>query len=84
MKVTVSRLRDLLHEYFSDEISMSRFAELLNERPMQELTKANELLRSVHAVVQRKGADTNWEALEGQLSALLQEQHRILYPEQYR
>jgi hypothetical protein len=31
MKITVTKLRRLLHQYDKEEISISRFAELLNE-----------------------------------------------------
>jgi hypothetical protein len=31
MKITVSLLRDLLHDYDNEEMSISRFAEILNE-----------------------------------------------------
>jgi hypothetical protein len=82
MKITVAQLRDLLHQYGREEISMSRFVELLNEGPFRELRKANELIRSFYSVAQRHGTNTCWEALQAQTGTVLGEQHHILYPDQ--
>jgi hypothetical protein len=81
MKITVAYLRDLLDQYAKEEISFSRMVELLNERPLEDLRQANEMLRSLHSVVARRGADTNWKALEARLKEVLSEQRRLLYPE---
>jgi hypothetical protein len=45
----------------------------------KDLEEANELLRSAHAIAARRGVDTNWEAIEGQLSSILSRQHTILH-----
>lgn len=41
--------------------------------------EANEILRSLHSVVERKGLDTNWETLQKRLNKILAEQHKIMY-----
>jgi hypothetical protein len=79
MKITTTFLRDVLNQYDKEEISISRFAELLNEQYLQDIKRANELLRSVHSIAERKGADTNWEGLQTQVDTILKEQHLILY-----
>ena len=47
------------------------------------LKEANELIRSVHAVCDRKGDKTNWDALSMQVRRVLAEQHRHMHPDQY-
>jgi hypothetical protein len=84
MKITVSKLRDLISQYDNSEISISRFAEIINDDAMHELVKANNLIRSFHADAERSGADTNWEGLMMQIDKVLKEQHRIMYPENYK
>lgn len=44
-----------------------------------ELIKANDVLRSLYAVVERQGTDTNWESLEARLSERLKAQHRLMH-----
>lgn len=46
----------------------------------QMLIEANEIIRSFNSIVDRKGADTNWEALDKRIKTILKEQHEILYP----
>ena len=47
----------------------------------RELLKdANELIRSLNSVIERKGAETNWDGLESTTKAILAEQHKVLYP----
>lgn len=48
---------------------------MINLKQGIDLLEANDLLRSCYAVVQRRGAETNWEALEARLIGVL-EQHR--------
>lgn len=50
---------------------------------MDELEKANSLLRSAFSIVQRSGENTNWQGFCKQISAALERQHKIMYPEQY-
>lgn len=47
------------------------------------LIQANALLRSFHAVCDRDGESTNWDALGRQVKAALAEQHQYLHPDQY-
>lgn len=47
------------------------------------LIQANELIRSFHAVCDRDGEMTNWDAFGRQVKAVLAEQHQFLHPEQY-
>lgn len=58
-----------------------------NERQRREmkrlLVQANDLIRSFHAVCDRDGERTNWDALGRQVKAVLAEQHQFLHPEQY-
>lgn len=41
-----------------------------------QMVKANELIRSFSSVVERRGANTDWEALGVLVKSILQEQHR--------
>lgn len=45
------------------------------------LMAANQLIRSFSAVCDRKGASTNWDALNAQVKKMLTEQHGVLYPQ---
>jgi len=47
------------------------------------LKEANSIICSFSSVIKRKGETTNWEALEMQVTRILKEQHKILYPESY-
>jgi len=47
------------------------------------LIQANELIRSFHAVCDRDGERTNWDALGRQVKDVLAEQHQFLHPSQY-
>ena len=47
------------------------------------LIEANALIRSFHAVCDRDGECTNWDALGRQVKQLLAEQHQFLHPDQY-
>lgn len=57
------------------------------ERERQELKRlliqANGLIRSFHAVCDRDGERTNWDALGRQVKEVLAEQHQYLNPDQY-
>ena len=44
------------------------------------LKEANEILRSCNSVIERKGAQTNWDALEKRVKQVLNEQRKVLYP----
>jgi hypothetical protein len=44
-----------------------------------EIINANQLLRSLHAVVKREGSDTNWEPLQDRIEERLNAQHRMLH-----
>lgn len=46
---------------------------------MDELIAANGLLRSLNAVVEREGENTNWEGLERQLTERLEAQRTMIY-----
>lgn len=45
------------------------------------LKEANELIRSFNSVINRKGEQTNWEALGNKTNKILEEQHQVLKPE---
>ncbi len=69
-------------------LDLTNYIKRLHERSLlassepemfQELMLANEMLRSVHAVVKREGADTNWEGLEERLRERLKAEHPMLY-----
>jgi hypothetical protein len=54
------------------------------EQHLEKLLKeANGIIRSFSAVCDRKGEQTNWEALSMQVRAVLGEQHEFMHPEQY-
>lgn len=57
------------------------------ERDRRELRRlliqANDLIRSFHAVCDRDGETTNWDALGRQVKRVLAEQHQYLHPEMY-
>lgn len=57
------------------------------ERERRELKRlliqANGLIRSFHAVCDRDGEATNWDALGRQIKEVLAEQHQHLHSEQY-
>lgn len=57
------------------------------ERDLRELRRlliqANDLIRSFHAVCDRDGEMTNWDALGRQVKRVLAEQHQYLHPETY-
>lgn len=44
------------------------------------LKGANEICRSMAAIADREGAETNWEAFRKQLAKQLKIQHAIQYP----
>lgn len=54
------------------------------ERPTRTITgmlgSANALLRSVSTIIERKGQNTNWEALGQNVNLALKQQHEIMYP----
>lgn len=45
---------------------------------VNHMKKANELLRSAHAIASRDGVETNWGAFKDSVEALLVEQSEIL------
>jgi hypothetical protein len=45
---------------------------------IEELAKANSLLRSAYSIASRNGADTNWESFRNQVGKLLNDEHEIL------
>jgi len=47
---------------------------------LEELKRANDILRSCHSVVERRGASTNWESLEKKIKEILTDQHKLIYP----
>jgi hypothetical protein len=42
------------------------------------LSESNEILRSINSIIERKGKDTNWEAISNKVNNLLNKQHEIL------
>lgn len=44
------------------------------------LAKANDICRSMHAIAERAGEETNWEAFRDRLDVALKEQHAIMFP----
>jgi hypothetical protein len=44
------------------------------------LNAANDVCRSMHAIVERQGVQTNWEGFGVKLQAALLQQHALLYP----
>ena len=52
-------------------------------RLRQLLIEANGIIRSFHAVCDRDGEKTNWDALGRQVKEVLATQHQYLHPEQY-
>lgn len=70
-----------------DALEMREYLQRLHERALlassepelfNELYQANDLLRSLHAVVERDGADTNWAALAERLEQRLEAQRNML------
>lgn len=47
---------------------------------MAMIKEANEMLRSAYAVAEREGGCTNWEAFRNRLNAVLEQQHRVMFP----
>ena len=48
----------------------------------KELIKeANDIIRSFNSVIERSGAETNWEALNKQVKRILKEQHEYMFAE---
>ena len=48
---------------------------------LDALGRANEICRSMSAIVDRKGKQTNWLLFDAQLQKVLLEQHAIFHPE---
>lgn len=69
--------------FIEGEISLGRSQEIYNEQD-HPLKSSNELLRSLMAIVKRKGKQTNWPAIEAALEVELKAQHEILYPDQHK
>lgn len=47
---------------------------------LELLKEANDLLRSINSIIERRGASTNWLSIEKQVKQALTEQHEVLYP----
>ena len=47
---------------------------------LDALREANDALRGLYQVVERKGVDTNWNGCRKWLKKLLAEEHKILSP----
>ena len=47
---------------------------------LKELKEANDIIRSFHAIIERKGMNTNWDGVKMQVDKILLKQHEILYP----
>jgi len=45
---------------------------------IQLLKEANEILRSVNSIIERKGKTTNWEGIDKKVKMALTEQHELL------
>lgn len=86
LKTIVTKCRDYADEpsdakrlpNIGDETAVFAIADLA-----RQLETANGIIRSFSAVCDRKGENTNWEALTMQVRKLLAEQHRVLHAEQY-
>jgi hypothetical protein len=46
----------------------------------QLIEDANDILRSINSVVERKGFNTNWESLDKKIKMILKEQRKYMYP----
>lgn len=45
----------------------------------QLIREANDIIRSFNSVIERKGEQTNWEALDKQVKRILKEQHEYMF-----
>lgn len=54
-KITVTKLRDLINQYDNEEISISRFAEILNEHKSEWVSVENPLTERTHVMVWYRG-----------------------------
>lgn len=64
------------------ELSQFTKATTAKELKLQELLKgANNICRSMSAIVKRQGNETNWEAFGNQLDVQLEAQHKFMFPE---
>lgn len=45
--------------------------------------EVNSLFRSFHAIIEREGKDTNWDAIKKKVEMVLKIQHRMMYSDQY-
>lgn len=72
----IDEIRTWVNQLQAEEITIGKFIELLNEKALNK--EANDALRSCYSIVQRKGADTNWEAIEKVLKSILHEQHKAI------
>lgn len=84
----IEHTRDQRDRAIKDALQMREYLQRLHERAVlaheapelfAELMQANDLLRSVSAIVERDGADTNWSGLEDRVSERLKAQHALLY-----
>lgn len=63
------------------ELCFERYKSFLFEQ--EQGLDVNGLLRSMHAIVEREGKDTNWEAFRKKLEHILKVQHKQMYPSMY-
>lgn len=45
---------------------------------LQLLKEANDILRSVNSIIERRGKTTNWEGIDKKVKMALDEQHKLL------
>lgn len=64
-----------LQTYSKEEID--RLVDALT-KTRELLIEANDILRSVSSIADRKGADTNWHAFEKRVKSALKRQHKHL------
>lgn len=46
---------------------------------LQLLKEANDILRSVNSIIERKGKSTNWDAIEKKVKLALADHHKLLH-----
>ena len=79
MKTTALELDTINRLYL--ELSQVATAKTARELKLEAMVQsANNVCRSMHAIVERDGRDTNWEAFERLLSDELKAQHALLWP----
>lgn len=56
---------------------------VVNGGTEEHLMEVNSLFRSFHAIIEREGKDTNWDAIKKKVEMVLKIQHRMMYSDQY-